>query len=348
MIDRDLLVGSVADLFSRNCPLVGRHMMLEDNQHAALWALVEGVGLTDIGVQQGYDGAGGSVADMCAVLRTASRFAPPIPLAETQLARWLAGTASLYADRGQITIGPTTFTPLPTIAAGSNVFDEGLLPRVPFVYAADRLVVLALRDGKHQVAIVPLAATGIAARLSLTGEAMGRIDLRGVRADAVATTNVSLQDVLARGALVRAQQIAGALWAVMNLAISHACERRQFGRPISQFQVIQHYLAEIAGEVAAADMVAQSAAELGEGDGWIEAAAIAKVRTGRAARAAAIAHQVHGAVGVTEEHPLQLLTRRIWSWCDDFGSEIEWAKWLGRVRIGAGGDDLWPAVAKTP
>src|SRR6185437_392341 len=55
-------------------------------------------------------------------------------------------------------------------------------------------------------------------------------------------------------------------------------------------------------------------------------AASAKVRTGEAAaEGAAIAHQVHGAIGFTNEHVLHRFTLRLLSWRDDFGSESYWA-----------------------
>ncbi len=54
--------------------------------------------------------------------------------------------------------------------------------------------------------------------------------------------------------------------------------------------------------------------------------AIAKTRVGDAATLASeIAHQVHGAIGFTKDYSLQLSTRRLWSWRDEFGGDTEWA-----------------------
>jgi acyl-CoA dehydrogenase len=92
--------------------------------------------------------------------------------------------------------------------------------------------------------------------------------------------------------------------------------------------------------------VAEAAADLAQSGRTLEAAMIAKSRTGLASRAAAIAHQVHGAIGVTEEHPLHLFTRRIWDWRDDFGSDVEWSGCLGRKVARAGGAALWAEVSE--
>jgi len=75
-------------------------------------------------------------------------------------------------------------------------------------------------------------------------------------------------------------------------------------------------------------------------------AASAKIRVGEAAgEGAAIAHQVLGAIGFTQEHVLHRYTRRLWAWRDDFGSESVWAVKLGQLVAAKGADALWPMLA---
>jgi acyl-CoA dehydrogenase len=57
---------------------------------------------------------------------------------------------------------------------------------------------------------------------------------------------------------------------------------------------------------------------------------------------AAIAHQLHGAIGTTEEHRLRLTTTRLWSWRDEDGSAGECFAELGRAAMRAGAGGLWP------
>ena len=85
----------------------------------------------------------------------------------------------------------------------------------------------------------------------------------------------------------------------------------------------------LAGEGAAAPTSADAAvsaiARHGiEDDRAFLAVATAKIRGGQAA-GAAIAHQVHGAMGFTREYGLQHRTRRLWTWCDEFDPETVWA-----------------------
>ncbi|MCY1232193.1 hypothetical protein D9M68_670430 [compost metagenome] len=64
------------------------------------------------------------------------------------------------------------------------------------------------------------------------------------------------------------------------------------------------------------------------------AAAIAKARSSEAAQlVAASAHALHGAIGVTEEYDLQLLTRRLHEWRAAHGSEACWSMQVGEALL---------------
>ncbi len=58
------------------------------------------------------------------------------------------------------------------------------------------------------------------------------------------------------------------------------------------------------------------------------------------------AHQVHGAIGVTEEYLLQQYTRRAWAWRDEFGSERHWAQVLAATATHADGG-MWELISST-
>jgi len=59
-----------------------------------------------------------------------------------------------------------------------------------------------------------------------------------------------------------------------------------------------------------------------------------------------IAHQLHGAIGVTMEHRLWLATMRARSWVDEFGTTGEYARRLGRMATAAA--DPWDLVVSGP
>lgn len=145
------------------------------------------------------------------------------------------------------------------------------------------------------------------------------------------------------GAFMRTAQIAGAFDAALALSVGYVNERQQFGRPLGKFQAVQQSLASFACEAAAANCAAMGAAQaLDRGDAVFEIAA-AKLRANRAVGVGTtVAHQVHGAIGFTQEYALQELTRRLWQWRSDFGNDAYWEERLGRSVIERGADAFWP------
>jgi acyl-CoA dehydrogenase len=131
--------------------------------------------------------------------------------------------------------------------------------------------------------------------------------------------------------------------------VQYAGERHQFGRPLGKFQAIQMELAAMAGEVTAVTALTDAAVQsLEHGDpDFVLAAAAAKVRAGTAVEVVArLAHQVHGAIGFTQEHKLHHLTRRLWSWRDEAGSDLAWSRVLGAGLLADGPDGVWPALTR--
>jgi acyl-CoA dehydrogenase len=154
--------------------------------------------------------------------------------------------------------------------------------------------------------------------------------------------HISADGVLVCGAMLRAAQMAGALESLLEQSVRYATERKQFGRPIGNFQAIQHNLAIVAGHVAAAGIAAENAFRAADRGTPVFEVAVAKVRTGEAAGiGAGLAHQAHGAIGFTYEHSLHFSTRRLWSWRAEFGSESRWAARLGQQVAARGAERLW-------
>ena len=136
------------------------------------------------------------------------------------------------------------------------------------------------------------------------------------------------------GAVVTAARIVGALERVMEMTLVFANERVQFGKPIGKFQAIQHQLAVMAEQVAAARMAAQIGCSMDAARPDPLRAAVAKSRTSEAASIVApMAHAIHGAIGITAELDLQLFTRRLHQWRADYGSESAWNRVLGRALV---------------
>jgi len=316
------------------------------------WSALEEAGLTLAWVPEDLGGAGAGIADGFAVLREAGRFAAALPLAETLLAGWLLSRAGIAVPKGAMTIGPTRDGERLKLAANGSL--SGALRSLPFAKDAGHLAVLARRDGAGiAVALLDARQGRISDGTSIGGDPLNAVTFDAVRPLAVkeAPAGVDEQALLLMGAAARSMQMSGALEAILDLAVAYANERVAFERPIAKFQAVQHNLARLAGETAAALAAAGSAADaIANAETFDEAvfleAASAKIRVGEAAtEGAAIAHQVLGAIGFTQEHTLHRYTRRLWAWRDDFGSESAWAVKLGHLVAAKGADGLWPMLA---
>jgi acyl-CoA dehydrogenase len=315
-----------------------------------LWRALTESGLTLAWVPEDRGGAGASLADGFEILQVAGRSALSVPLGETLVAGWLLARAGIKAPAGAMTVAPAR--PKETIALTADGTLSGRARGIPFAREAHHLAVLATRGGSPTVALVAAKDCRVAEGRTLAGDACDEVTFDGVRPIATAAApGLDQTALMLMGATVRSVEMAGALEAVLSHTVRYANERVAFERPIAKFQAVQHNLARLAGEVAAAVAAAGSAADaIAQAHGFDEVvfleAASAKIRCAEAAQeGAAIAHQVHGAIGFTKEHILHRYTLRLLSWRDDFGNESHWAVALGNLVAARGADELWPLVA---
>jgi acyl-CoA dehydrogenase len=316
----------------------------------ALWNQLEELGLTLAAVPEDRGGGGGSLADLMTILLAAGRHAPAVALLETALAGWLLVEAGLPVEPGPMAVAPAS--PGDRIEAsersGRTVLD-GVSRGTPGLAGAARVVVAA-RDqaGRPVVAVVGPESMEAVAVANVAGGGRENLRLRGVPASAAAVADRADPDQLQRrAALGRCQMIVGGLGAVRDLSVAYASERMQFGRPLLRFQAVAHQLAILAREHALAEAATRAAAEvlLAEGELPLIETAAAKVVCAKAATTISrLAHQLHGAIGITDEHPLPRLTSRLLAWRDDFGGERAWSTALGR-ELAAG--DPWDRLSAT-
>jgi acyl-CoA dehydrogenase len=257
----------------------------------------------------------------------------PDPDAESALlGQWLLAHAGLGEADGLVTVAPGSARD-GVMLRGERL--SGTAHRVPWAGAAERIALLL--DGR--VVAVERADVTIHPRANLAGDARDTVVFEDARAQPGA--GVEPDELLLRGALTRIALIAGALDRVYELAVRHAGERRQFGRPIGAFQAVQQHLVTIAQQAALAGAAAATTARR---PGGFEIAA-GKLLANRAALSAGrAAHQVLGARGTTREHPLGQLTCRLWAWRSEYGDEHRWSTTLGAAVARAGADSLYPAI----
>ena len=318
---------------------------------APLWHALSEAGLPLSWVPEDCNGSGASLAEGFTVLSSAGRFAISVPLAETMLAGWLLAQAKIASPEGEMTVAPAGPKDRITLNADGTI--SGRARGVPFAKAAKHIAVLAAGANGLSIALVEASATRIEAGLNLGGDASDTVTFGNVTPRAIKPAPKGFEgtQLMLMGAVARSLQIAGALESMLEISVRYSNERVAFEKKISKFQAVQHNLAKLAGESAAALAAATSAADAianataFDDEVFLEATA-AKIRCSEAAeKGAAIAHQVHGAIGFTIEHILHRYSLRALAWRDDFGSESFWAVELGKMVAARGADELWPLVA---
>lgn len=293
---------------------------------AAMWQDVAASGFLDALVPESAGGAGLTLADAEPLIEAVGAAALPLPLAETMVARALLAQAGVAAPEGPVALVTSLAQPVPcALVASHALIDTGTA------------LVLA------ELAALSPVATGVKSALSARISA----PTGGVE---VARPADGLRPI---AAVIRAALIAGAAARLTDMATGYANERVQFGKPIGKQQVLQQMLAVMAEDMIACRIAAQlgcsqaGSAQAGSAQAGsalasstqgiavpLAVAATAKATASAAApRIAATAHAVHGAIGISEEYDLQLLTRRLHEWRLADGSEGFWAQALGTARL---------------
>jgi alkylation response protein AidB-like acyl-CoA dehydrogenase len=321
---------------------------------AGLWALLSELGWPLVGVAEELGGSGGDLAAAAELAAGTGRHAVPVPLIETGAAAWTLAEAGLpvaaagaRATVAHALLGQVEARPVGVDGAWRL---DGTVPDVRWLPAVDRVVVVTRTPaGATIVAVLdPTDTPGVAveAGRDFADEPLGTLRLDGVvvppGAGAVGPPRLT-QDVLDRAALLRAAAIAGAVERACVLVKEHVTTRHQFGRPLAALAPVGQLIAGMAVE---RDLLDAALAVAIARPGHATAAAARAVAAACAGAVATGAHQLHGAIGVTQEYPLHRLTRRLWAWRDEDGSQRRWEEIVGaEVLLGDGDDGLWSLVA---
>ena len=303
-----------------------------------LWRAFEAAGFAEALADAGWSG----VMDAVAILRAAGRAAAPGPFAERMLARKLAIELKLVDDAS----GKSNNV-LAAFAGPKHLGDTVSAPW-PQQHGC---VIALLPYGWAQLDInASIGSTSISTTHNYAGEPQQLLQIDSAALKPY-PSGTSFEDLRLFGALARAAQMHGAMEHVLALTADYANTRVQFGKPLGKQQAVQQQLAVMAEEVAATGVAVEYAARRMAAEHeprlvW-QAVASAKIRAGEAAgEAAEIAHQIHAAIGFTQEYQLQHYTRRLWTWRDEIGAESEWARELGQRIAQRGAGQVWGALTE--
>ncbi len=352
--DQEMLRSMAREFIEQETPRTFVRDMEEDDRGftADMWQKIAQVGWLGLIVPEEHGGTGQNLVDLGILLEEVGHGVMPGPFFNTALVTVAILDAGSDAQKAEylprIAAGDLIATAailepysrldanginLEAAASGDGYTLNGTKMFVENAHAADYLLVAARTGGSGEDGITLLLVDAQSDGVSVD-------KLKTIATDnqcEVTFNNVSvpganvlgeagngwsqLRLLLQKGAALRCCQMVGALQEVLDMTVEYVKNRVQFGRPIGSFQAIQHYCANMATDVDGSRFITYQAIwRLGEGlPSDLEVSSAKAWVSDSAQRVAATAHQCHGAIGFTQEHDLQLFTRRLKAWEVSFG-----------------------------
>jgi acyl-CoA dehydrogenase len=306
----------------------------------AVWSGLQDAGLVGVGTPEHRGGSGGSLRQLGVVVAELARHAVSTPIIEVATAGWALSHAMAPDESSS-----TGVAPLGVLTADPRGRLSGTLPAVAWAGALDRLLVRSTDGAGWSIELRHPAVTLIPGA-NLAGERRDQVSFDGVPADRVEPVPDGIA-VRNRLAALWSWALRGAGGGAYDFTRSYVSSREQFGAPLTAIPAVTSALARMRirlteMDIALSRLYLEAAAVAGGAAAAGAAVDVARFTTASAAgELAQTAHQLHGAIGVTEEYPLHQFTRRLWAWRDELGSEHDAARALGERAADANEAELW-------
>jgi len=283
--------------------------------------------LTKLLVKEDLGGAGMTLTDIIPIIQLSAQYGTPVPFIETIISNFLLSELNIKAENDFITLTNKTENILIKKDKISGNFKS-----IPYLHLAEKILVET--EIKNQKYIILFKKGG---KLTLQKNFLSepKFDLDASELEIISMMEkpepIDVQNLLIN---VRSIQSFGAMEKILKLCIEYCSQRKQFGRTLSKFQMIQNHISEIALEVAASGASLSTLKNNNKNFYNLKSTAIPKIRTGIASgKVIALSHQVHGAMGFTKEYELSYFTKALNSWRNEFGNEIYWQNILGKLFL---------------
>lgn len=297
---------------------------IEAGDHSGnLWTTIEQGGFLDLLLPENLGGAALTLPELFPILECLGRHGVALPIAQSIVARALIG-GQAPVPAGLVTIGNRL---QPTVSG------DRICVRTPYGSVADYVLT-------HDGTAMLLMPSAMAQRTSVGDPRTSTATLTWRNMAPALSLAGEEQTLVAFTAAMSAALLSGAMQRTFDMALDYCNTRVQFGKSIGKFQALQQQLSVMAEHVLAGAIAAECAFRGPSPTPDPLASAIAKSRTSEAASLiAATAHAVHGAIGMTDEYDLGLLTRRLHDWRMSYGAEDYWNQIIGQ-RILKSGESL--------
>lgn len=296
----------------------------------AVWRQIVDLGWLSLRLEESCGGLGLGVAELCAIAEELGAALVPEPvLAVAAVVPLLDGPRRAAVLAGSLIVVPAWCDAPSSAAAMSRpqISDGKVSGRkivVPAAAVADAFVVTVAEGA----VLVERGAPGLSIELSKTqdGGQLGTLDFHDVPCVAVGGAVAgNVREALHELALAHSAYLLGASERAYQMTLDYLGVRKQFGRFIGSFQVLQHRAAEakiqLAMSRAVLDEAVATIAQEASSEDRLRAAGRAMARVSDTAMLIARESvQMHGAIGITDEHDIGLYCRKILSLYNQFGS----------------------------
>ncbi len=343
--EQEMIKTSARDFLEKECPKTLVREIEEDARGYSpeLWKKMAELGWMALPFPEEYGGTGNSFLDLCVLIEEHGRALVPGPFFNTVV---LCGLPILsfgsdaqrqehlpaIADGNRIMVYAQTEPSASWDAAGVELTAKadgdfcvlnGIKLFIPNGEAADNLLVVARTgDGEKDITLllVDAKSPGVAYEglKTIASDHQAEITFKDVRVPAsniLGEANKGwdiVEKIQEWGAAGKCAEMVGGAQFVLEMSVEYAKQRVQFGRPIGSFQAIQHHCANMVTDVDGSRYIAyeaiwrvsealDSAKEVSMAKAWVSDAY---------RRVCALGHQIHGGIGFTKEHDMQLYFRR--------------------------------------
>jgi alkylation response protein AidB-like acyl-CoA dehydrogenase len=309
--EQEALRDAVRALLGNHCTRerVRSVMQSETGADLDLYHRLAQIGVTDLP----------GLVELGAVLEECGRALAPIPLVS---AAGIAAPALAAAGMDMLLTQLRAGEAIPVLAleGEATLFDgivRGVFHRVPEAHVATAIVLPA--SDQHGRRLVAVDAVDALVEVQPTMDATRRLcTVRLEHAAAMAAGpagegNIALESACLHGATALAHELVGVAQACLDMAVTHAKTREQFGRPIGVYQAVSHRCADMFVALESArshTYYAAWAVQERTSDAALAASQAKAAASDAAVACAQGAIQVHGGIGFTWEHDLHLYLRR--------------------------------------
>jgi alkylation response protein AidB-like acyl-CoA dehydrogenase len=309
------------------------------------WEVLRDLGWPTAGVPDALGGGGGDIGDVLALAEGLGRNAVPLPLLEAQS----ACAAAAAGGRGDLLGLPLVVETWPRWSALRITDDNGRLRisgtarRTPWARHASAILIRVSEAGASRwiACDLPNEAVTISPGANLAGEPRDDVRFDDLVVPAASSWGCHDESPASLGILLRCAALVGAIDATVTLTGRYVREREQFGRPLQALQPVAQAVALMRAQLSAARAAVDAAAQSPVAGNVLAAHVDLAGYAGRIARAA---HDLHGAMGVTEEYGLHRLTKRLWAWPEEGIRQLDARAELGRRAAAGGVAGLWDSV----